>query len=75
MLLDFMTPNIAAKTGSKRVRYRQHFHQWCKNLNHAWTRNEGSGSKYGLSDKDCIGWLIEHFIEYIVPGRPYFVVA
>ena len=44
-----------------------------KNLNHAWTRNEVSGSKYGLSDKGWINtdlfeeWLIEHFIEYAVP--------
>lgn len=51
-----------------------------KNLNHAWTRNEVSGSKYGLSDKGWIntdlfeGWLIEHFIEYAVPGRPLLLM-
>ena len=44
-----------------------------KNLNHTWTRNEVSGSKYRLSDKSWIlfeGWLIEHFFEYAVPGHP-----
>ena len=65
--LDFKTPNIVAKTGSKKVRYRQVTIVACasavgqalaplvifnaKNLNPAWTRNEVSGSKYGLSDK------------------------
>ena len=51
-----------------------------KNLNHAWTRNEVSGSKYGLSDKGWINtdlfeeWLIEHFIEYAVPRCPLLLL-
>ena len=51
-----------------------------KNLNHVWKRNEVSGSKYGLSDKGWINTdlfeecLIEHFIEYVVPGRPLLLL-
>ena len=43
-----------------------------KNLNHAWTSNEVSGTKYGLSDNGWIttelfeGWMTEHFLEHAV---------
>lgn len=47
-----------------------------QNLNHAWTKDEVPGTRYRLSDNGWIntdlfeGWLVEHFIQYAVPGRP-----
>jgi len=51
-----------------------------KKLNHAWTKNEVPGSRYGLSDNGWInsdlfeGWLVEHFIRFAVPGRPLLLM-
>lgn len=51
-----------------------------KNLNHAWTKNEVPGTKYGLSDNGWIntdlfeGWLEEHFIKHAVSGRPLLLL-
>ena len=51
-----------------------------KNLNHAWTKNEVPGARYGLSDNGCIntelfeGWLEEHFIRHAVPGHPLLLL-
>ena len=102
MPFDFKTPNVVAKTGSKKVRYRQTGRKGqvtivacanaigqaippmiifdSKNLNHAWTKDEVPGTRYGLSDNGWIntdlfeGWLSEHFIEYAVPGRPILLL-
>ena len=76
MPFDFKTPNVVAKTGSKKVRYRQTGRKGqvtivacanaigqaippmiifdSKNLNHAWTKDEVPGTRYGLSDN---GWI------------------
>ena len=51
-----------------------------KNLNHAWTKDEVPGTRYGLSDNGWIntdlfeGWLSEHLIQYAVPGRPLLLL-
>ena len=51
-----------------------------KNLNHAWTRDEVPGTCYGLSDNGWIntdlfeGWLVEHFLQFAVPGRPLLLL-
>lgn len=51
-----------------------------KNFNHAWTVNEVSGTKYGLSEKGWIttelfqSWLTEYFLEYAVSKRPLFLL-
>lgn len=43
-----------------------------QNLNHAWTKDEVPGTRYnGWINTDLFeGWLVEHFIQYAVPGRP-----
>ncbi len=47
-----------------------------QNLNHAWTKDEVPGTRYDLSDTGWInadlfkGWMVEHFIQCAVPGRP-----
>ena len=51
-----------------------------QNLNHAWMKDEVPGTRYGLSDKGWInsdlfkGWMVEHFIQYAVPGRPLLLL-
>ena len=51
-----------------------------KNLNHAWTKNEVSGTKYGQSDNGWINtelfesWVCELFIHNTVPGRPLLLL-
>ena len=51
-----------------------------KNLNHAWTKNEVPGTKYGLSDNGWINtglfesWVCELFIHNAVPGRPLLLL-
>ena len=49
-------------------------------LNPAWTKNEVTGTKYGVSSNGWIntdlfeGWLIEHFVEHAVSARPLFLL-
>lgn len=51
-----------------------------KNLQHAWTKGEVPGTKYGLSEKGWIncelfeGWLAEHFIQHAVSSRPLLLL-
>jgi len=99
---DYKVPNVVAKTGSKKIRYRQSGKKGqvtvvacasavgqaippmiifdAQNLNHAWTKGEVPGTRYGLSDTGWInadlfkGWMVEHFIQYAVPGRPLLLL-
>ncbi len=89
---DYKVPNVVAKTGSKKIRYRQSGKKVqvtvvacasavgqaippmiifdAQNLNHAWTKGEVPGTRYGLSDTGWInadlfkGWMVEQFIQY-----------
>jgi len=51
-----------------------------QNLNHAWTKGEFPGTKYGLSANGWIntdlfeGWLSEHFLEHAVSARPLLLL-
>ena len=51
-----------------------------KKLNHAWTANEVPGTRYGLSAKGWVTtdlfeeWLMEHFLEFAVCGRPLLLL-
>ena len=51
-----------------------------QHLNHAWTKGEFPGTRYGLSDKGWIntelfeGWLSEHFLEHAVSARPLLLL-
>ena len=51
-----------------------------KNLQHAWTKGEVPGTKYGLSEKGWIncdlfeGWLAEHFLQHAVSSRPLLLL-
>ena len=99
---DYKVPNVVAKVGSKKIRYRQSGRKGqvtvvafasavgqaippmiifdAQNLNHAWTKDEVPGTRYGLNDKGWInsdlfkGWMVEHFIQYAVPGRPLLLL-
>ena len=51
-----------------------------KSLNMEWTRGEVAGTRYGLSstgwvDTDLFkGWLVEHFLNFAVGGRPLMLI-
>ena len=51
-----------------------------KQLNPLWTRNEVSGTRYGVSDKGWVDqklffhWLKEHFLANAVPQRPLLLL-
>ena len=51
-----------------------------KYLNHHWTADEISGTKYGLSEKGWItielfeGWLVKHFLQHAVSRRPLLLL-
>ena len=100
--LDPKAPNVVAKKGTKKVRYRTSGKKGqitvvgcvnaagqvlppmiifdAKNLNHAWTKNEVPGTKYGLSDKGWIntelfeGWFTELFLPCAVSARPLLLL-
>ncbi len=51
-----------------------------KYLNHLWTQNEVPGTYYGMSGKGWTdqelfrSWLKNHFLQYVVPGRPIILL-
>ncbi len=51
-----------------------------KYLNHLWTQNEVPGTYYGMSGKGWTdqelfrSWLKNHFLRYVVPGRPIILL-
>ena len=51
-----------------------------KKLNHSWTNNEVSGSRYGVSDKGWVDqglfyyWLKDHFLVNAVSRRPLLLL-
>ena len=51
-----------------------------KQLNHAWTKGEVPGTRYGLSNKGWIDnvvfkdWLENHFIKHAVASRPLLLL-